>query len=147
MWRENNLQPQKSGAHKEMVKDKKYKRLDLDTIKCIRKYRLNKMGQRGGQKRHNQDKVDLDSLITVNIIEDRTHLQANSSSNIKVTLVNIQSIRNKDLILYDYLQWNDTDICILTETWLQNCDSDEIWLDMSDLNKNEFKMGVSKRTN
>ena len=77
----------------------------------------------------------------------KTQLQANSSSNIKVTLVNIQSIRNKGLILYDYLQSNDTDICILTETWLQNCNSNEIWLDMTDLNKNEFKMGVSNRTN
>ena len=91
--------------------------------------------------------MDPDSLITVNINEDKTQLQANSSSNIKVTLVNIQSIRNKDLILYDYLQSNDTDICILTETWLQNCDSNEIWLDMTYLNKNEFKMGVSYRTN
>ena len=113
---------------KEMVKDKRYKRLDLDTIKTIRKYRLNRRGQRGGQKRHKQGKVDLESLITVNINEDKTQLQASSSSNIKVTLANIQSIRNKDLIPYDYLQSNDTEICILTETWLQNCNSDEIWL-------------------
>ena len=95
---------------REMVKDKRYKRLDLDTIKTIRKYRLNRRGQRGGQKRHKQGKVDLESLITVNINEYKTQLQANSSSNIKVTLANIQSIRNKDLILYDYLQLNDTDI-------------------------------------
>ena len=71
----------------------------------------------------------------------------NSSSNTKVTLANIQSIRNKDLILYDYLQSNDSDICILTEIWLQNCDNDEIWLEMTDLNKSVFKMGVSNRTN
>ena len=64
-----------------------------------------------------------------------------------MTLANIQSIRNKDLILYDYLQSNDSNICILTEIWLQNCDSDEIWLEMTDLNKNDFKMDVSNRTN
>ena len=74
---------------KEMVKDKRYKRLDLDTIKTIRKYRLNKNGQRTGQKRHKQGKVDLESLITVNINEHKTQLQANSSSNIKETLANI----------------------------------------------------------
>ena len=56
---------------KEIVKDKRYKELDLDTIKSLRKYRLNKRGQRGGQKRHKQVKVDLDSLITVNINEDK----------------------------------------------------------------------------
>ena len=131
----------------EMVKDKRYKRLDIDTRQTIRKYKLNRRGQRGGQKRHKQGKVDLESLIAVNINEDKTQLQGNSSSNINGTLANIQSIRNKDLMLYDYLQSNDTDICILTETWLQNCNSDEIWLDMTDLNNNEFKMGVSNRTN
>ena len=131
----------------EMVKDERYKRLDLDTIKTIRKYRLNKRGQRGGQKRQKQGKVDLESFITVNINEDKMQLQANSSPNIKVTLANIQSIRNKELILYDYLQSNDIDICIITKTWLQNCNSDEIWLEMTDLNNNEFKMGVSNRTN
>ena len=104
---------------KERVKDKRYKRLNLDTVKFRRKYRLNKRGRRGGRKRHKQGKVDLDSLITVNINEDKTQLQANISSNIKVTLVNIQSRRNKDLILYDYLQLNDTDTCILTETWIK----------------------------
>ena len=131
----------------EMVKDERYKRTDLDTIKIVRKYRLNKRGQRGGQKRHMQGKVDLESLTIINIREDKAQLQVNSSTNIKVKLANKQSIKNKDLILYDYLQSNDTDICILTETWLQNCDSDEIWLDMTDLNNNKFKMGVSNRIN
>ena len=133
--------------NEEMVKDKRYKRLDLDTLKTIRKYRLNKRGQRRGQKRHKQGKVELESLTIVNINEDKAHLQVNSSSNIKVTLANIQSIKNKDLILYDYLQCNDTDICILTETWLKNTDGNEIWLDMTDLNKNEFKIVVSNRIN
>ena len=132
---------------KEMVRDKRYRRFDIDTIKTIRKYRLNRRGQRGGQKRHIQGKVDLGSLIIVNINEDISQLQVNNCSNIEVTLANIHSIRNKNLILYDYLQLNDSDICILTKTWLQNCDSDEIQLEMTDLNKNEFKVEVSNRTN
>ena len=122
-------------------------RLDIDTIKIIRKHKLNRRGQRGGQRKHKQGKVELGSLITININEDTTQVQVDSSSNIKVTLANIQSIRNKDLLLYDYLQSNNSDICILTETWLQNCDNHEIWLEMTDLNKNGFKMGVSNRTN
>ena len=68
-----------------------------------------------------QGKVDQESLTIVHICEDKAQLQVNSSTNIKGTLANMQSIKNKDLILYDYLQSNDTDICILTETWLQNC--------------------------
>ena len=132
---------------KEMVKDKRYKRLDIDTLKAIRKYRLNRRGQRGGERRYKQSKVDLGSLIIVNINEDISQLQVNYCSNINVSLANILCIRNKDLIKYDSLQLHDSDICILTETWLQNFDSDEIWLEMTDLNKNEFKMDVSNRTN
>ena len=44
---------------KEMVKDKRYKRLDIDTIMTTRKHRFNRRGQRGGQRRHKQGKVDL----------------------------------------------------------------------------------------
>ena len=58
----------------------------------------------------------------------------------------MQSIRNKDLLLYDYLQSNNSDICILTETWLQNCVND-MWLEITDLNKNGLRMGVSNRSN
>ena len=91
--------------------------------------------------------MDPGILIIININEDATQSQVNSSCNMNVTLVNMQSIRNKDLNLYGYLQSNDSNFCILTETWLQNCDNDEIWLEMTDLNKSEFKMGVSNRTN
>ena len=101
---------------KEMVKDKRYKRLDTDTIKTIRKYKLHRTGQRGWQRKHKQVKVELRSLITININEDTTQAEMNNSSNIKLTLANMQSIRNKDLLLYDYLQSNNSDICILTET-------------------------------
>ena len=132
---------------KEMVKDKRYKRLDTDTIKTIRKYKLNRRGQRGGQRKHKQVKVELRSLITININDDTTQVEMNNSSNIKLTLANMQSIRNKDLLLYDYLQSNNSDLCILTETCLQNCVNDDIWLEMTDLNKNGLKMGVSNRTN
>ena len=47
---------------KEMVKDRRYKRLDTDTIKTIRKYKLNRTGQRGGQRKLKQVKVELRSL-------------------------------------------------------------------------------------
>ena len=130
-----------------MVKNKRYERLDLDTIKNIRKYRFNKRGQGRVQKRHIQGKVDHKSINIVNISKDKAQLQVNSSTNINVALANIQLIKIKDLILYDYLQSNDTDICILIETWLQNCNSDEIWFSMTGLNKNKFKMGVSNRMN
>ena len=58
----------------------------------------------------------------------------------------MQSIRNKDLLLYDYLKTNNSDICLLTETWLQTCVNDDIWLEMTDLNKNGLKMRLSNRT-
>ena len=121
---------------KKMVKDKRYKKLDTDTIMTIRKYKINRRGQRGGQRKHKQVEVKLRGLITININEDTTQVEMNNSSYIRLTRANMQSIRNKDLLLYDYLQSNNSDICILNETWLQNCVNDDIWLEMTDLNKN-----------
>ena len=60
---------------KEMVKDKEYKRLDTDTMKTIRKYKLNRRGQRGGQRKHKQVKVEQRSLITININDDTTQVE------------------------------------------------------------------------
>ena len=44
--------------------------------------------------------------------------------NLTLSLLNAQSIRNKELVLHGQLIHHDVDICILTETWLSKNDSD-----------------------
>ena len=45
--------------------------------------------------------------------------------NLTLSLLNAQSIKNKDLVLYGQLIHHDVDLCILTETWMSKNDSDE----------------------
>ena len=57
--------------------------------------------------------------------------------NLGLTVINIQSIKNKHTNLLDHLVENKTDICIVTETWLT--EDDKIWLDCCDLSKMAIK--------
>ena len=57
----------------------------------------------------------------------------------KITLVTIQSVKSNELLLHNNILHNKT------ETWLQDRDSDEIWKDMTDLNKNLYKLYTSNR--
>ena len=53
-------------------------------------------------------------------------------------VINIWSIKNKDTNLLDHLVENETDICIITETWLK--EDDKIWLECCDLSKNGYQI-------
>ena len=65
--------------------------------------------------------------------------------NLGLTVINIQSIKNKDTNLLDHLVENKTDICIVTETWLN--EDDKIWLECCDLSKNGFQIQSVNRKN
>ena len=43
----------------------------------------------------------------------------------------------------DYLDSTHSDACILTETWLRDCDEDKMWLEANNLNKWVYKPPIS----
>ena len=53
-------------------------------------------------------------------------MATNAISSIKCALVNIQSVGNKTCEIRDYIIDNQLDILVLTETWLNKCDSAKI---------------------
>ena len=55
----------------------------------------------------------------------------------RLTVINIWPIKNKDTNLLDHLVEKKIDICIVTETWLN--EDDKIWLECCDLPKMAFK--------
>ena len=57
-----------------------------------------------------------------------------NSDNIQIALINAQSLRSKELLLYDYIRENNIDLCIVTEIWLQNRNEDKAWCDISTFN-------------
>ena len=57
----------------------------------------------------------------------------------------MQSVKNKDLILHQYICDNKTDLCILTETWLTDSDTDKVWISCTSLNNRSLRIDTSNR--
>ena len=60
-------------------------------------------------------------------------------------LDNVQSIKNKDAVLHEFISDNDIDVSCVTETWLSSSDNDKVWLQATDLNKNGLSMHTSNK--
>ena len=78
------------------------------------------------------------------IINKNEYTKSRSIHGIRGCLVNIQSLKNKDLAL-DYLTANQIDICVTTETWLINNYADEIWLEACVLNNKGYELDAVNR--
>ena len=119
------------------------------TCKSIRSLRINKKRKRGskcGLKTKNIElfrSVNLSNLIKIDI-NNLPHNQADQKT-IKLSTINVQSVKNKDLILHQDICENKTDLCILTETWLTDSDTDKVWTSYTSLNNKNLRMDTSTR--
>ena len=64
----------------------------------------------------------MNSADLIHIKLDTTQSMIDSKLNLTLSLLNAQSIKNKELLLHGQLIHHDVDICILTETWLSDSD-------------------------
>ena len=55
---------------------------------------------------------------------------------IKIALVNVQSIKRKEIILLDEHMARNIDICVVKETWLKDTMYDKAWVDTSGFKMN-----------
>ena len=132
------------------------KLLPYETVINVRKLGLNKKrryrkrGERGGTKQgelriQNEmlaaRKVNFSSLVKIKPITDRHPNER--KLNMTAFLVNIWSLKGKCLPLSTYISDSDIDFGIITETWLS--DSDNIWINACDLNKNGYKLSPVNR--
>ena len=69
--------------------------------------------------------------------------QRPKTNNNNNNVINVQSLRSKELMLLDYLHSTLLNACILTETWLRDCDKDKIWLQVTNLNKEVYRLSIS----
>ena len=51
----------------------------------------------------------------------------------KIGMINVHSIKNKDTFLAQEISTNKHDLTLLTETWLNDTPQDTAWLHQSDL--------------
>ena len=131
--------------------DRHYKTLDKNACLNVRKLKINKRrkrGKRSGKQRKFKHQIQINStvrivtrsnLIKVNIVKRlKDH-----SKQVKIATVNARSIKNKDLLIVDYLKQINIDVCIVSETWLT--EQDAVWLEGCELNKNGYKCNAVNR--
>ena len=128
--------------------DLRYKVFNHKTCNNIRKLKLNRRGCRGGirKKSHldiiHQTGSNKNNLIRINIEQQEVIPNYHS---LCICLANIQSVKNKQLLLHPYLVENKIDLCVLTETWLRNTEADQAWLQCLLINNSGFKCFTSNR--
>ena len=88
-------------------------------------------------------RVNNDNITIINSKNEYT--KNRSIHGIRGCLVNIQSLKNKYPALRHYLTDNQIHICVTTETWLKNSDTDEIWLEACVLNNKGYELDSVNR--
>ena len=63
-----------------------------------------------------------------------------SKKPVSLVLTNVRSIKPRELDLYQWLNETNTDLSIVTETWLRNNLDYGAWTSCSVLNTNEYKV-------
>ena len=108
--------------------DQRYKLLHPNIYSMVRKLKLNRKKTRRGNKSkcptpHQVQSVNLDNLIKIKCTRSK-HIH-NITTKLKLTTINIQSLKSKELTLIEHLGSKDADMCIVTETWLN--EDDQVW--------------------
>ena len=131
--------------------DNRYKLLEPETCITIRQLRLNKHkhGKRGGTRKEVRHKhktprgINIANLVQIHIKPRVDHEQGvNRTKQLHLLLSNIQSIKNKELLLLEHLNNNRIDIAVVTETWLSE-DTDKARVLTLELNRNGFSLDIS----
>ena len=135
-----------------MGKVSRYKLKDRSACTRIRKFYLNKRGKRGGKRlKHHTHRLGwipegANSSNLIHIKMDTRQKMRYLKLNLTLSLLNAQSIKNKEFVLYGQLTHHDVDLCILIETWLSDNDLDTRWLQCTVLSKVPYQMLTSNRT-
>ena len=110
-------------------------------LKIYKKRRRCRAGVRS-RKQQNPRYADLSNLSNI-----KTSTKSVSNYlEVKSATANVQSVKNKDLILHQHICDNEIHLCVLTETWLGNKQDDNTWKSCTPLNNDPFRISMSNRT-
>ena len=122
-----------------------YKTLPTQTCKRIIDLKIYKKRRRGcrvgvkSNKQQNPRYADLSNLINIKT----STTSVSNYLEVRIATVNVQSVKNKDLILHQHICDNKIDLCVLTETWLSNKQNDNTWKSCTLLNNDPFRISIS----
>ena len=125
----------------------------LPPLACqnIQQLGLCRRGKRGGKRRNRHldiirpCRTNPKNLVRVTIKVDISKYQQDQS--LTFLLLSVQSVKNKDLIIHHEMVQNKIDILLLTETWLTSKETDKIWIDCCNLNKDRYNLTSAIREN
>ena len=122
-----------------------YKILGGNACYMIRKLKLNRRSIR--RSKTNKQKVKEESkVLKSNLAEIKTEQSLGldiTSRNFTLILSNVQSIKNKEDIKTELFDDSNTDLAVLTETWLTN--ADVIWVQGSELHRCNYRIDECHR--
>ena len=104
--------------------DRRYKILPFGVPRRIRELGINKLllkkNRISGEDRiSGKERLVLESnLIRISAL--KTIASVYHSNKLNLSLINVQSIKPKENIILDFLQSNEIDLTLTTETWLSN---------------------------
>ena len=121
-----------------LLKNRNWKQINYDTCKIICRLRLNRRGCRAGKNKL-KSRPNHDNLIPV-VTRRANEQKIDIANKLKLSTVNIQSIKSKDDDLLRYLLESKTDLCVVTETWLSdNNEENGAWVSCTHLSKAPFQ--------
>ena len=107
-----------------------------------------KRGRRGGIAR---DASGCHQLSSINLVLTLVFYNLDykfTNKLLSIGLVNLRSVKGKEIILLEYMDSTKNDAFIITETWLKNSDLDKAWVLGSELNNNGYHLlNVNRPTN
>ena len=122
--------------------DRRFRILHTDTCLTIRQLRLNRKPGRWGKPKSIQERSA--NLLNLRLVPISTGPRQHQYQKCcKLMLLNAQSIKNKDTLVMDKVIESKTDICIITEMWLNDCNN--IWIESSKMRKNGCDITTANR--
>ena len=109
--------------------------------------KFNGQGKEAGKsvKSRSSRQVERGNLAVIRFVHDRIIHKILSEDHVNLCTINIQSIKNKEAILLEYLTNNKINIALVTETWLST--SDTIWMSGNCLTQSGFSLDAINRVN
>ena len=120
-----------------MIKlDTRYSKIPFETIQLVRKFKINKKSRKLDleHKPTNQTRCNTKNLVKIDITSNDRLI----TNNLRIATVNTRSIKNKVELVLENSELDNIDILAITETWLNNTDEDQVWVETSGLQDQSF---------
>ena len=112
-------------------------------MNTIRKLKINKKRISTSSRTKSSRGINKNNLTYIKI---EINSEVDVTPNLRLSTVNIRSIKNKDRIVIQEIQDSNIEITLFTETRLKDIEHDKAWVNQSDLRTGSFDVLTHNRT-